>query len=77
MKNMWHETLIFSCLGAYLVGGVLIFSGLGLILFFDNLDLLGWGSGSSLGYLGVSVGLAMNIVAVLGMRLLRNHYPVR
>lgn len=77
MKNIWHEPMIFSCLGAYLLGGVLIFSGIGMILFFDGLDLLGWGTGRSLGYLGVSIGLIMNIAAVLGMRLLRNHYPVQ
>lgn len=54
MKNIWHEPMIFSCLGAYLLGGVLIFSGIGMILFL--MDLISWG-GEPAGPWGISVSV--------------------
>lgn len=67
-----HVGLAFAALSVYVIGGVSTFTGIGLLLFMRERDLFGWGSGHSLGYLFVCVGLALTIAGVLVMRILRN-----
>ena len=61
-------------LSTFVIGGILTFSGLGLIAFMKNKDLLGWGEGRSVGILFVCVGLLLSILGVLVMRLIRNRF---
>jgi hypothetical protein len=57
---------------AYILGGIGCFSGVGLIIFMQGRDLLGWGDGRTIGYLLVCVGLCLSILGVLFMRIFRN-----
>lgn len=59
-------------LSTFIIGGVLTFSGLGLIALMKNKDLLGLGEGRSIGILFVCVGLLASILGVLIMRIVRN-----
>lgn len=59
-------------ISTFVLGGVLTFSGLGLIAFMKYKDLLGLGEGRSIGILFVCVGLLLSILGVLVMRLVRN-----
>lgn len=61
-------------LSTFIIGGILTFSGLGLIAFMKNRDLLGWGEGRSIGILFVCVGLLASILGVLVMRFVRNRF---
>ena len=61
-------------LSTFIIGGILTFSGLGLIAFMKNKDLLGWGEGRSVGILFVCVGLLASILGVLIMRIIRNRF---
>ena len=61
-------------LSTFILGGILTFSGLGLIAFMKNKDLLGLGEGRSVGILFVCVGLLASILGVLVMRLVRNRF---
>ena len=56
----------------YIIGGIATFGGLALIFLMKNKDLLGWGEGRAIGYLFLSVGLCLSILAVLLMRIFRN-----
>lgn len=56
----------------YIIGGLSTFGGLGLILFMRGKDLLGWGDGSSIGYLFLCVGLSFSILGILFMRIFKN-----
>lgn len=67
-----HVRLAFAALSVYVVGGIATFGGIGLLLFMRERDLFGWGSGHSLGYLFICVGLALTVAGVLVMRILRN-----
>jgi len=64
----WPLTALVS----YVVGGLMTFGGVGLILFMKGKDVWGWGTGDTIGYLFVCVGLLMTILGVLIMRILRN-----
>lgn len=59
-------------LSTFIIGGLLTFTGLGLIAFMKNQDLLGWGEGRSIGILFVCVGLLASIMGVLVMRVINN-----
>lgn len=59
-------------LSTFIIGGLLTFTGLGLIAFMKNQDLLGLGEGRSIGILLVCVGLLASILGVLVMRLVTN-----
>lgn len=70
-KNKGMAGAVFA-LSTFIIGGVLTFSGLGLIAFMKNKDLLGLGEGRSIGILFVCVGLLASILGVLVMRMVRN-----
>ena len=57
---------------SYIAGGIGCFSGIGLIVFMQGRNLLGWGDGRSIGYLLTCVGLCLSVLGVLLMRLFRN-----
>lgn len=61
-------------LGAFILGGVATFSGLGLIAFMAGRDLFGLGDGRSIGVLLVCLGLIGSILGVLLMRICRNRF---
>jgi hypothetical protein len=69
-KDIWLGVV---ALAIYIVGGIGIFSGMGLIAFMKGQDLWGLGEGRSLGYLFLCVGAALSILGVLLMRIFRNH----
>lgn len=69
LKELWLAILAMIF---YVIGGVSTFAGLGLIVLMRGKDLLGWGSGDSIGYLFLCVGLALSILGVLLMRIFRN-----
>ncbi|PLX92573.1 MAG: hypothetical protein C0621_09055 [Desulfuromonas sp.] len=64
--------LAVVAMGVYIIGGLSTFSGLGLIWLMKGKDLFGLGDGRSIGYLLLCVGLALNILGVLLMRIFRN-----
>ena len=70
-KNRGMAGAIFA-LSTFILGGVLTFSGLGLIAFMKGRDLFGLGEGRSFGILLVCVGLLASILGVLIMRIMRN-----
>ncbi len=72
MGNKQGIGLAVVAFGTYIVGGAATFIGLGLILFMDGRDLLGWGDGRSIGYLFLCVGLSLSVLGVLLMRIFRN-----
>lgn len=59
-------------LSTFIIGGLLTFTGLGLIAFMKYKDLLGLGEGRSIGILLVCVGLIASIMGVLVMRIVNN-----
>ena len=59
-------------LALYLVGGIVAFTGMGMALLADGVDLYGWGDGRGIGFLLLSVGLAGCCAGVMLMRLFRN-----
>jgi len=59
-------------LGIYVLGGLATFAGLGLLGFMRGRDVLGLGSGTSIGLLFVCSGLCFTILGVLIMRICRN-----
>lgn len=72
MANKQGIGLAVIAFAAYIVGGIGCFCGIGLIIFMQGRDLLGWGDGRSIGYLLVCVGLCLSILGVLLMRIFRN-----
>ncbi len=73
---MLDKQLLWSivALALYLLGGLLTFSGAGLILLMKGKDFWGLGDGHTIGYLSVCVGLVLTILGVLVMRILRNRF---
>lgn len=59
-------------LSTFIIGGLLTFTGLGLIAFMKYKDLMGLGEGRSIGILLVCVGLIASIAGVLVMRIVNN-----
>jgi hypothetical protein len=72
MKSMNGMKLGIIALGIYLLGGIGVFGGIGLILFSKGVNLLGWGDGRTIGYLLLCVGAGFSILGVLLMRIFRN-----
>jgi hypothetical protein len=68
-KDLWLGVLALTI---YIVGGLGIFSGMGLIAFMKGQDLWGWGEGRSIGYLFLCVGAGLSVMGVLLMRIFRN-----
>ena len=64
--------LAITAFATYIFGGISAFSGIALVLFWKNTDLFGWGSGRSIGYLFLCVGLCLSVLGVLLMRIFRN-----
>ena len=64
--------LAIAAFTTYILGGILTFSGIALVIFWKGQDLFGWGSGRSLGYLSLCVGLCLSVLGVLLMRIFRN-----
>ena len=59
-------------LAVYIIGGLSVMIGLGLIGILGAQELWGWGEARSIGYLVFAVGLIMSILGVLIMRIMRN-----
>jgi len=72
MKTLKGLKLGIAALGVYMIGGIGIFGGIGMIVFLKGLDLWGWGDGRTIGYLFLCVGAALSILGVLLMRIFRN-----
>jgi hypothetical protein len=56
----------------YIIGGLGVMTGLGLIGILGAQDLWGWGEARSIGYLVFAVGMILSILGVLIMRVMRN-----
>lgn len=69
LKELWLPILAMVL---YVIGGIATFTALGLIVFMRGKNLWGWGTGDSIGYLFLCVGLALSILGVLFMRIFRN-----
>lgn len=69
IKDLW---LAILAMAFYVIGGIGTFAGLGLIVLMRGKSLWGWGTGDSIGYLFLCVGLALSILGVLLMRIFRN-----
>lgn len=72
MKNKTGMKLGIAALGIYLLGGVGVFGGIGLIAFMKGHNLWGWGDGRTIGYLLLCVGTAFSLLGVILMRIFRN-----
>ncbi len=59
-------------LSTFIIGGLMTFTGLGLIAFMKYKDLMGIGEGRSIGILLVCIGLIASILGVLVMRIVNN-----
>ena len=59
-------------LSFYVVGGLLIMTGLILIGIMGDQDLWGWGEARGMGYMAFGVGIVLSIMGVLIMRIMRN-----
>jgi hypothetical protein len=59
-------------LTTFVLGGISTFTGLGLLAFMRNRDVLGLGDGRSMGVSLVIMGLIGSIAGVLLMRIFRN-----
>jgi len=64
-----YKPIDYFMLVLFIVGGILTFSGVGIIAFAGDKDLFGWGEGRGIGYLFTCVGMCLSILAVLIMRL--------
>lgn len=69
LKEIWLAVLALTF---YVFGGIGTFAGLALIVFMRGKNLWGWGTGDSIGYMFLCVGLALSILGVLLMRIFRN-----
>lgn len=72
MNTLHGNKLGIAALGIYLLGGIGVFGGIGLITLMKGQDLWGWGDGRTIGYLFLCVGAAFSILGVLLMRIFRN-----
>lgn len=72
MKNVNGLKLGIAALCVYMIGGIGIFGGIGMIVFLKGHDLWGWGDGRTIGYLFLCVGASLSIFGVLLMRIFRN-----
>ncbi len=72
MGSIHGMKLGIAALGIYLLGGLGIFGGIGLIVFTKGVNLWGWGDGRTIGYLFLCVGAGFSILGVLLMRIFRN-----
>src|SRR5512138_868050 len=72
MKNVHGVKLGIAALTIYIIGGIGIFGGIGLIAFMKGQDLWGWGDGRTVGYLFLCIGAAFSVLGVLLMRIFRN-----
>ena len=66
------STLAIVALAIYVLGGVSMFGGLGLVFLMKGHDLLGLGDGRSIGWVFLCGGLCMSMLGVLLMRIFRN-----
>ncbi|HLO26671.1 MAG TPA: hypothetical protein VK187_11190 [Geobacteraceae bacterium] len=66
------STLAIVALAIYVLGGVSMFGGLGLVFLMKGRDLLGLGDGRSIGWVFLCGGLCMSMLGVLLMRIFRN-----
>ncbi len=72
MGSIHGMKLGIAALGIYLLGGLGVFGGIGLIVFTKGVNLWGWGDGRTIGYLFLCVGAGFSILGVLLMRIFRN-----
>jgi len=61
-----------TALVIFILGGLATFTGLGLLAFMKHKDVLGLGSGESMGVSLVIVGLIGSVLGVVLMRFYRN-----
>ncbi len=66
------STLGIVALVIYMLGGVAMFGGFGLVFFMKGRDLFGLGDGRSIGWVFLCVGLCLSMLGVLFMRIFRN-----
>ena len=72
MKHVKNIKLGIAALMVYILGGIGVFGGIGLIVFMRGKDLLGLGEGHTIGYLLLCVGAGLSVLGVLLMRIFRN-----
>jgi hypothetical protein len=68
-------SLGLTALAVYIAGGIGVFGGIWLVLFWRGRNLFGLGEGHTIGYLFLCVGAACSILGVLLMRIFRNRIP--
>jgi hypothetical protein len=56
----------------YVLGGLLIMSGLVMIGVLGAQDLWGWGEARGIGYMAFALGIVLSVMGVLIMRVMRN-----
>ena len=61
-----------AALVVYIIGGIAVFGGMGMVVFLKGEDLRGWGDGRSIGFLFICSGLCISVLGVLLMRIFRN-----
>lgn len=61
-----------AALVVYIIGGIAVFGGMGMVVFLKGEDLWGWGDGRSIGFLFICTGLCISVLGVLLMRIFRN-----
>lgn len=72
MKD-WKSWLYAGmALSLYVVGGILIMTGLIMIGIMGSQDLWGLGEARGMGYLAFFVGIVLSVLGVLIMRIMRN-----
>lgn len=77
MKKKTGYALIYAALVLYILGGISIFSGVGLMVFMKGKSYGDWGRMDTFGYVLLFAGLSLSILGVLFMRIVRNRLPDR
>ncbi len=72
MKKLNGMKLGLVALSVYILGGIGVFGGIGLIVFMRGKDLFGLGHGHTIGYLLLCLGALFSILGVILMRIFRN-----
>lgn len=71
--NDWRSWAFAGlALSLYVIGGLLLMSGLVMIGILGAQDLWGWGEARGIGYMAFYLGIGLSVMGVLIMRIMRN-----
>jgi hypothetical protein len=72
LKKWVEISAAIIALSLFVIGGLLIMTGLILIGVLGTQDMWGWGDARGIGYMAFAIGIFLSIFGVLIMRIMRN-----